>query len=40
MLYGSVTPEQVFYDNRVRGESAMQSLDDIGPIIEHTYKVN
>jgi hypothetical protein len=35
------TPEQVFYSDTsiVRGESAIKSLDEIGPIIEHTYLV-
>jgi hypothetical protein len=36
------TPEQLFYGDGsvIKGESAMKSLEEIGPIIEHTYKVN
>ena len=41
-LYGKRTPEQVFYSDSsaIRGESAMKNLEQIGPIIEHTYLVN
>jgi len=41
-LYGTKTPEQVFYSDKglVRGESAIEHLQQIGPIIEHTYIVN
>ncbi|RNA43640.1 integrin alpha-PS1 isoform X2 [Brachionus plicatilis] len=41
-LYGAGTPEQVFYSDRfiTRGESSMQKLEQIGPIIEHTYNIN
>lgn len=41
-LYGKRTPEQLFFgdESTVRGESAFQSLEQIGPIIEHTYKIN
>lgn len=41
-LYGTKTPEQLFYgdDSVIKGESAMRNLEDIGPIIEHTYKIN
>jgi hypothetical protein len=40
-LYGTKTPEQVFYSDKglVRGESAIDNLQQIGPIIEHTYIV-
>jgi len=38
-LTATNTPEQVFYDINVRGESAMQKFEDIGPLIEHTYKI-
>lgn len=40
-LYGKRSPEQLFFgENEVKGESAIQTLDEIGPIIEHTYKIN
>lgn len=41
-LYGTKTPEQVFYSDNsiIRGESAMTNLEQIGPIIEHTYIIN
>ncbi len=43
-LYGRRTPEQLFFGDgdvsKIRGESAIQSLEQIGPIIEHTYKIN
>ena len=41
-LYGKRTPEQLFYgDNyEIKGESAIKKIEEIGPIIEHTYKIN
>jgi hypothetical protein len=46
LVYGTKTPEQLFYGNNekvedkvIRGESDMKSLEDIGPIIEHTYTI-
>lgn len=34
------TPEQVFYSDKIRGESAMKSLDNIGPTVEHMYIID
>ncbi len=36
------TPEQLFFGDEyeIRGESAIKDLSQVGPIIEHTYKVN
>lgn len=41
-LYGKRTPEQLFYGDtyEIKGESAITTIEEIGPIIEHTYKIN
>jgi hypothetical protein len=38
-LYGTKTPEQLFYDNSLPIDREIKTIDDIGPIIEHTYIV-
>lgn len=42
LILSTKTPEQLFYGDGsvIKGESAMKNLEEIGPIIEHTYKVN
>jgi len=35
----SVYPDHVYYGGAVRGESAMEYLDDIGVRVMHTYNV-
>ncbi|XP_014780711.2 integrin alpha pat-2 isoform X1 [Octopus bimaculoides] len=36
---GQSSPEQVVYTGNDRGESAMKSEDDIGPVVSHIYDV-
>lgn len=38
-IYGAAEHEQAFYGGEVKGESAMKYLDDIGPIVQHTYQI-
>lgn len=38
-VHGRARPEQSFYGGVVRGESAMQFLEDIGPLVQHTYQI-
>lgn len=38
-IYGAAAHEQSFYGGEVKGESAMQYLDDLGPVVEHTYQI-
>lgn len=38
-LYSRHTPEQIFYNDQVIGQSAMKIFENIGPIIEHVYLV-
>ena len=38
-IKGRARPEQAFYGGEVKGESAMETFDDIGTIVYHTYEV-
>lgn len=38
-IYGAPDPEQSFYGGEVKGESAMQYLEDLGPSVKHIYQV-
>lgn len=38
-IRGWALPEQSFYGGEVRGESAMETLEDIGNIVQHTYQI-
>lgn len=38
-IYGAAAHEQAFYGGKVKGESAMKYLDDVGPVVEHTYQI-
>lgn len=38
-IEGKVTPQNIFYAGKVRGQSDMKYLEDIGPKVVHTYKI-
>lgn len=38
-IMGAAEREQSFYGGEVKGESAMKYLDDIGPIVQHTFQI-
>lgn len=38
-IYGAAEREQAFYGGEVKGESAMKYLDDVGPVVQHTYQI-
>lgn len=38
-IRGWALPEQSFYGGDVRGESAMEYVEDIGNIVQHTYQI-
>ena len=38
-IRGWPRPEQSFYGGEIKGESAMEYLDDIGSSVVHTYQV-
>jgi integrin alpha 7 len=38
-ISGWAKPEQVFYGGDIKGESAMEYVDDIGTQVQHTYQV-
>ncbi|XP_055910132.1 integrin alpha-PS1 isoform X2 [Eupeodes corollae] len=38
-LRGWASPEQSFYGGEIKGESAMQYLEDIGTLVTHTYQI-
>lgn len=33
-------PEQTFYGGDVKGESAMETVEDIGTAVQHIYQVS
>lgn len=38
-IRGWASPEQSFYGGAIKGESAMQYLDDVGTLVQHTYQI-
>lgn len=36
---GWAVPEQSFYGGEIKGESAMTYLEDVGPLVRHTYQI-
>lgn len=38
-IIGRALPEQSFYGGEVKGESAMEYLDDVGTPVEHVYQI-
>lgn len=38
-IVGTAKPEQAFYGGEAKGESAMESINDIGTAVEHIYEV-
>lgn len=38
-IKGWALPEQSFYGGEVKGESAMEYMDDIGTAVQHTYQI-
>uniref|UniRef100_U5EVI2 Putative vitronectin receptor alpha subunit n=1 Tax=Corethrella appendiculata TaxID=1370023 RepID=U5EVI2_9DIPT len=38
-ISGRARPEQTFYGGEVKGETAMETMDDVGTTVQHTYQI-